>query len=44
MSHFLKVVSGDMQPLCTLEEGVRVQRLIQAIHDSNKSGKTISLQ
>jgi len=44
MKHFLNVVSGDIQPLCTLEDGFRVQRLIQAIHDSNKSGQAINLK
>jgi len=44
MKHFLKVVRGDMRPSCTLEEGIRVQRLIQAIYDSNKSGQAINLK
>jgi len=34
MSHFIQVVRGEVEPACTLEDGLRVQELVQAIYDS----------
>lgn len=44
MAHFLSVVRGDASPACTLEDGVRVMRLIAAAQASNSSGRLISLK
>lgn len=41
MKHFVAVVRGEAEPTCTLEDGVRVQRLAQAVHESNATGKVI---
>ncbi len=43
MKHFVAVVNGEAQPTCTLEDGVRVQRLVDAIHTSNKTGQIVEL-
>ncbi len=43
MKHFVAVVNGEAQPTCTLEDGVRVQRLVEAIHTSNKTGQIVEL-
>jgi predicted dehydrogenase len=42
MKHFLEVVKGIEKPSCTLEDGIKVQRLIQAIHDSNNKNQAVS--
>lgn len=41
MKHFVDVVKGNAEPICTLEDGVRVQRLVEAIHQSNSMGRVI---
>jgi len=43
MKHFIAVVSGSEEPSCTLDDGIRVQRLVQAVHESNAKGQVISL-
>ena len=43
MKHFISVVRGDEEPSCTLEVGIRVQKLVQAIHESDASGRVIEL-
>ncbi len=43
MRHFLKVARGEMRPLCPLEDGIRVQELIEAVRRSDASGQVISL-
>jgi predicted dehydrogenase len=43
MKHFVEVVHGEAEPSCTLEDGIRVQKLVQAIHDSNATGRVIAL-
>jgi predicted dehydrogenase len=43
MKHFVAVVRGDVEPSCTLEDGVRVMKLISAVHESQKTGRLISL-
>ena len=39
MKHFISVLSGDEEPSCTLEDGIRVQKLVQAVHESNARGQ-----
>jgi len=43
MKHFASVVRGDMEPSCTLDEGIRVQHLAQAVHESNSTGKLVNI-
>ena len=43
MQHFVAVVRGEAEPSCSLEDGVRVQKLVQAIHESNATGRVIRL-
>lgn len=43
MKHFLQVVRGEAAPSCTLEEGVQVQRLIQAVRQSSQTGHVVDL-
>jgi predicted dehydrogenase len=44
MKHFVAVVQDNTQPACPLEDGIRVQELIQAVYESNTSGKVKVLQ
>jgi predicted dehydrogenase len=43
MQHFVAVVRGEIPPSCSLEDGVRVQRLAQAIRESNATGRVVKL-
>ena len=43
MKHFISVVRGDVQPACTLDDGIRTQRLIAAIHQSSSNGEIVTL-
>ena len=43
MKHFVAVVCGEAEPACSLEDGIRVMKLISAVHESQKTGKLISL-
>ena len=41
MRHFVAVVRGKAEPSCTLEDGVRVQRLVEAVHTSQRTGQIV---
>jgi len=43
MKHFVDVVHGKASPSCSLEDGVRVMKLISAIRESQKTEKLIKL-
>jgi predicted dehydrogenase len=43
MKHFLAVGRGESQPACTVEDGVRVMQVIEAVRRSSRSGRVISL-
>ena len=44
MAHFMSVVRRESQPSCTLEDGMRVMRIIEAVQTSHRSGQRISLK
>lgn len=41
MKHFIKVVNGEAEPSCTLDDGINVQRLVEAVHESQHLGRMI---
>jgi predicted dehydrogenase len=41
MKHFVAVVRGDEEPSCTLEDGIRVQRIVEAVHASQRTGRVV---
>jgi predicted dehydrogenase len=41
--HFLNVVRGTEKPVCTLEDGIRVQQIVRAVHVSQQSGNAVTL-
>lgn len=43
MKHFIAVVRGETQPSCSLEDGIRVQQLVHAVHQSNATQRIIDL-
>jgi predicted dehydrogenase len=43
MKHFITVVHGKAESSCTLEDGIMVQKLVQAVHESEASGRVIVL-
>ncbi len=38
MRHFLSVLAGKEEPMCTLQDGIRTQQIIFAAHQSSLSG------
>lgn len=44
MRHFLAMVRGEVAPACTLDDGIRVMKLISAAQASQVSGRLVSLQ
>jgi predicted dehydrogenase len=44
MKHFLSVVRGDVEPACTLEDGIRAMKLIRAVHESQRTGRLIDIE
>ncbi len=43
MKHFMAVARGEAQPACSLEDGIRVMKLISAVGESQKTGHLIEL-
>jgi len=41
--HFLNIIRGIEKPRCTLEDGVQVQYLVEAVHRSNKIRQVVEL-
>ena len=39
-SHFINIVRGGDEPVCTLEDGIRIQELAQAARESGAGGRT----
>jgi predicted dehydrogenase len=44
MKHFVDVVTGKAAPSCTLEDGIRVQKLVDAVHISSAHQSLVSFQ
>lgn len=42
MRHFLEVARGESAPACTLDDGIRVMKLIEAVQQSDSSGRLVS--
>lgn len=43
MRHFVAVARGEAKAVCPLEDGIRVLRLVEAVHESNRKRKVIDL-
>jgi predicted dehydrogenase len=43
MSHFLSVTRGEASPVCPLQDGIRVSKLIDAIRISSREGRLVQL-
>jgi predicted dehydrogenase len=43
MKHFVSVARGEAEPACTLDDGIRVMKLIYAVHESQKTGKLVGV-
>ncbi len=41
MRHFVAVVHGEAPPACPLEDGIRVQQLVEAVQTSQTSGQIV---
>ena len=42
MAHLLAVIRTDVQPVCTLDDGIWAQKLAMAAHESGRSGRVVS--
>lgn len=42
--HFIEVVRGESEPVCSLEDGVMALRLALAAHESQKTGRRIGMK
>ena len=41
MAHFLDVVNGEAEPVCTLDDGRKALKLALAAHESNRNEQMI---
>jgi predicted dehydrogenase len=41
--HFLEVVRGDAQPVCSLQDGVLALKMALAAHESQKTGRVLAV-
>lgn len=41
MQHFLAVARGEAEPVCTLEDGIRVMKLVSAVFKSQETGRIV---
>jgi len=39
MSHFLAVLKGKTQPICSIQDGIQVQKIISAVYKSSAEGQ-----
>jgi predicted dehydrogenase len=44
MRHFVSVVRDQTRPACSLEDGIRVMKLINAVEESQRTGRLVSLE
>ena len=43
MAHFLEVIRGKAKPVCSLDDGIQAQRLINAVYRSAQEGQVVQL-
>jgi predicted dehydrogenase len=44
MKHFIKCIHGEQQPICTLNDGIYAQKLIEAVYHSSEKRSRIKIQ
>jgi predicted dehydrogenase len=44
MRHFVAVARGEAAPSCSLDDGVRVQKLVHAVYESNDTGRAVNVE
>ena len=44
LAHFLKIIRTDMTPLCSLDDGIMIQKIIHYAKRSHREGKVIKLE
>lgn len=42
--HLIEIMRGEKEPACSLEDGIRVQRLTEAVYESQRSGCVVDLR
>jgi predicted dehydrogenase len=40
--HFIEIVRGEKEPVCTLEDGIRALQMAQAAKESQSTGKAFT--
>lgn len=43
MQHFVQVAAGRTAPLCSLDEGIKVQKIIAALYQAAEDGTSVSI-
>jgi len=43
MQHFLQVAAGKAPPLCSLDDGIKVQKIIAALYQAVEDGTSVSI-
>ncbi len=43
MKHFIAVARGEVDPVCPLQDGIRVSKLIEAIRTSSREERLVQL-
>ncbi|NOQ40376.1 MAG: hypothetical protein GQ562_08670 [Anaerolineales bacterium] len=43
MRHFLQVAAGIISPVCSLDDGIKVQRILEALYKAAEDGTSASL-
>ncbi len=44
MKHFVAVARGEAEPSCSLDDGMRVQKLVHAVYESNSTGRAVNVE
>jgi predicted dehydrogenase len=44
MSHFIELLQGKVTPICTLEDGVMVQRIVETVYQAAQDKKFVPIQ
>ncbi len=44
MRHFLQVAAGKKSPLCSLDDGIKVQKIITALYQAVEDGTATSIR
>ncbi len=44
MKHFVEIIRTEKAPICSLDDGIKIQKLVQEIKQSDRLGKVIKIR